>query len=1333
MKKLFSKFLLIFVSLNLVLSSFYPLFYSPSEVYAQEDWCDLYGEGCPVPGALEAPSCTIVREYAECTSCNTSRVITEDSCGNYNIVASGRDDAACTDGCGGTPSSGSQAAETESAEVPQESEVTNDAQNWLDKEIKEAAEAEVEAEAGENTSRSSGDADIAGSIVGTVDSGVSNAENALNDLSQGTSDFAQTIPNTFTSYQNNQEQIKVSKKVMEAEALVEKYDRPAVQIDTSPSERLAALKERLGLPFETSREDVIVHLESLGVSTNADFSEFDLIFQDDCKNNPFQAGCSFGGLDLTKTPTINQSDINNALAEQGVTVYDTECQISPWLLKCQPKAVRDRLAEKSNIPNVPTSTNILNFASGGLVSMAGKEAEIQNDIDMLKELGKRAGIEQNENDTVNNVMLRIFTAETRSKLLNPQDFRMWVGSDESLQAVENSPYRYVTINGETVDMLDKLQAQRSFVQKSSEVNTEITNLNNEEAVAAIMILSTPVGGEVAHGAKVGIQVFGGVGKAIAAPVIERVAPVLRPVVEPAKKAANIVGKFAGDVMDDLGFASKAGVNAAKEGPALVLKEDLSQEAEQAVKKGVVSLADAVESKTAEPIFIGVSQKTPEGIMPQDLLPVVDSKKEAEALVETVGYATGKNELNRSVLYRNERQIDYLRNYIKVLPPEKPVEILNIGAAQGEEAINYVIAAKNAGKLSDASIDFVDIGSADKIGSQLSLGKNFMNQPKIPPTADVGSFELGADGTNYVTSDILDFLNTQKTTGNNYFETGVEQFLRENPDKKYQVVTFNNVAQYLGGEGGGYFNPLYGFEGDSTAFQAVILSVAEKVDDQGLLLTGISPGLSSNAAAGNMPGIFYKNLTENTNFMDVFEVVNSKQGIYRRKSMDPLVIKPSSTAAQDGGEVSTTVALSSAKNDALIEMTDGVVTGVETESAAAQQISPPFVQSKDQLIGGQALGLVDDVLRVIGMGGSQQGGPTQVQVASAPDSGALDAQTFEVLVKKNLIKQKLLTDGVVDFSYANQVMGMEILKPEVKTTSSGYVLTTGKTGTVEGRLDRGRYILTVNSLPGVDIQVPQMVDLTKNSSVIVPIKVKKGTGKVEKLSSIQGSLFDRLVGVAYADSSEKNVEQNKVKIAIVADGKDKILPWAGVNVELEKVDQEKVVSLNPGWNLVSLPALPGETLTASALLGQVASEDGYATTVSTLENGAWKSYVVRGNKDYSIPTDDFAIEPGKAYFVKALKPSKFTFTGQNFTEPVKLKLSSGWNAVGLPKASKDYQAASLLDAFNSQQSSADTLARWDSGLWDTFVKKNQEDYGNNFRVLSNEGYMLKIEKGGEFSP
>jgi hypothetical protein len=304
--------------------------------------------------------------------------------------------------------------------------------------------------------------------------------------------------------------------------------------------------------------------------------------------------------------------------------------------------------------------------------------------------------------------------------------------------------------------------------------------------------------------------------------------------------------------------------------------------------------DAPVTEEPSPVVTEVSVQAPvkdyEVVNPSTLLPVVDSSLEQAKLLETVG-TSGNSELQRSAMYRNPDQVDFLRDHMAKLPKDFKNSVLNIGPANAEEATAIGVLAANNEMLDRTEITYVDVLPAETVKPVTDLGKNIVGTPIPPKNEDVKGFFFDA-GTWHPAKPVQEFVAESIKKPDNFWGTAVEDFLGKKKDdpKRYSLVTLNNVAQYLGQGVAQYDNPFYKPEGDFKSFQAVILSVAEKTDMNGLLFASISPGISGKPDRSIDRRAVDKYLRESTNFDEIFDTINPKAGIYRRKSTEPLVLK-----------------------------------------------------------------------------------------------------------------------------------------------------------------------------------------------------------------------------------------------------------------------------------------------------------------------------------------------------------------------------------------------------------------------------------------------------------
>lgn len=301
----------------------------------------------------------------------------------------------------------------------------------------------------------------------------------------------------------------------------------------------------------------------------------------------------------------------------------------------------------------------------------------------------------------------------------------------------------------------------------------------------------------------------------------------------------------------------------------------------------------------------------------------------------------------------------------------------------------------------------------------------------------------------------------------------------------------------------------------------------------------------------------------------------------------------------------------------------------------------------------------------------------------------------------------------------------VIKPEGYKTEKGIAMITDNSGLAQFPVQKGLYKVSAASIHGTQLTIPEYIDITNPSEVLL-VAVRAGNGEVKMEESL----------VRHSDMTEGNA-QLKVVVFYDKNGNakwdetEKIAPWGGVGVSLEKVNRNSFLSLVQGWNLITLNSLPEKTVTASGLIVDVAKQGGYITTVSTLDNGVWRSHLVRGDKMFS--GDDFVIEPGKAYFVKATRTSIYKIQGREFVVPVKLDLKRGWNTVGVPYADKRYRADNLATDLVVGKTKTVTIARFSSGLWDAYVSVDKEKYGNDFFIEPTKGYIVKLEQDMSFSP
>ncbi|MBC8422466.1 MAG: right-handed parallel beta-helix repeat-containing protein, partial [Chloroflexi bacterium] len=168
-----------------------------------------------------------------------------------------------------------------------------------------------------------------------------------------------------------------------------------------------------------------------------------------------------------------------------------------------------------------------------------------------------------------------------------------------------------------------------------------------------------------------------------------------------------------------------------------------------------------------------------------------------------------------------------------------------------------------------------------------------------------------------------------------------------------------------------------------------------------------------------------------------------------------------------------------------------------------------------------------------------------------------------------------------------------------------------------------------------------------------------------------------------------------------------------------------ISLQVGWNHVSLPLDPLTSYTAEGVCDEIISQGGDVTEIDRWYASGWDGHIC------GLPFNDFAIELGADYFIKSSAASIWTIEGYPVTTPVPLDLQIGWNSIGIPHTDA-YTAQSLCDEINDQcgDGTAVEVDRWHASGWDGHICGLPF---NNFDIEIGTGYFVKASGNCTVTP
>lgn len=180
-----------------------------------------------------------------------------------------------------------------------------------------------------------------------------------------------------------------------------------------------------------------------------------------------------------------------------------------------------------------------------------------------------------------------------------------------------------------------------------------------------------------------------------------------------------------------------------------------------------------------------------------------------------------------------------------------------------------------------------------------------------------------------------------------------------------------------------------------------------------------------------------------------------------------------------------------------------------------------------------------------------------------------------------------------------------------------------------------------------------------------------------------------------------------------------------HIQLSKTRTPDYYELGEGWSTIALTRFDYENgiKNASQLLDSINSQGGDAYHIFTFFNG--KFYLYSEGVDGSIYGNDFNLVPGHAYFIRNYRSFTFVLNGQSVLSSPTYKLMNGWNLIGFPFMSKEYNASEIINRLEENKLKPESLMYFQAGRYKGITNKNGVIYGDDFGIDSRKGYFLKI--------
>ncbi len=157
---------------------------------------------------------------------------------------------------------------------------------------------------------------------------------------------------------------------------------------------------------------------------------------------------------------------------------------------------------------------------------------------------------------------------------------------------------------------------------------------------------------------------------------------------------------------------------------------------------------------------------------------------------------------------------------------------------------------------------------------------------------------------------------------------------------------------------------------------------------------------------------------------------------------------------------------------------------------------------------------------------------------------------------------------------------------------------------------------------------------------------------------------------------------------------------------------KQIPLTMGWNLITMPLNATTPYTAKTLCTAIGAN---CTSVARWTATGWEAF------ECAEPFGgEWSINNGEGYFVRVSSDTIFKVSGTDFTTPIGLDMSMGWNLIGIPCSVTSYTAKTLCTAIGANCTS---VARWTATGWEAF--ECAEPFGGEWSIEKDQGYFVRV--------